>query len=392
MYEEYFGEHLLRGSETVGTCEALAGKVIGIYFSAHWCPPCRGFTPKLAEFYKKLKKAGKNFEIIFASSDRDEKAFNEYYGEMPWLALPFSDRERKNALSKKFKVSGIPTFVLFNEDGTVNTTKARQIVSDDPEGNDFPWKPKTFSELIGDEFVRNNGDKVSFVDLKGKTLGLYFSAHWCPPCRGFTPDLIKTYNKLKERGEEFEIIFASSDSDDAAFKEYFDEMPWLAIPYSDRKRKESLSSHFDVSGIPTFVMIDKDGSVITSDGRSGVSADPDGKEFPWYPKPVNDLSAGPGDINESTSFILLTEDDSIPDKDALNEKFTEYGTKSVEAKEDICYFTAKSDSQIASSLRRMTKVSAKDKAQLLILDIPDDGGYYVYDGDVTADSFASFFL
>ena len=33
----------------------LEGKVIGIYFSAHWCPPCRGFTPKLVEWYGKVK-------------------------------------------------------------------------------------------------------------------------------------------------------------------------------------------------------------------------------------------------------------------------------------------------------------------------------------------------
>ncbi len=73
------------------------GGVIGIYFSAHWCPPCRGFTPKLAKFYEDFKKTsnGDKFEVIFASSDSDQAAFDEYYGEMPWLALPYDERKIK---------------------------------------------------------------------------------------------------------------------------------------------------------------------------------------------------------------------------------------------------------------------------------------------------------
>ena len=32
--------------------EVTESPIIGLYFSAHWCPPCRGFTPVLSEFYK----------------------------------------------------------------------------------------------------------------------------------------------------------------------------------------------------------------------------------------------------------------------------------------------------------------------------------------------------
>jgi len=58
----------------------------------------RAFTPQLAVWYKKFKKDSPNkdnLEIVFVSSDRDESSFNEYFQEMPWLALPYKCRDLK---------------------------------------------------------------------------------------------------------------------------------------------------------------------------------------------------------------------------------------------------------------------------------------------------------
>ena len=83
----------------MSTSEALHGKKhIMVYFSAHWCPPCRGYTPALSEAYE---KSGKDSVIIFVSSDRDQAAFDDYYGSMSFFALPFAARELKDKLSAK---------------------------------------------------------------------------------------------------------------------------------------------------------------------------------------------------------------------------------------------------------------------------------------------------
>merc|ERR1719171_1007959 len=107
--EALFGSKLLSASGEVSTTEALSGKkAIALYFSAHWCPPCRGFTPQFAKWYEDDLK-GKGLEVVFVSSDQDEASFKEYFGEMPWLALPFANKDVKKALDKKFKVQGIPS-------------------------------------------------------------------------------------------------------------------------------------------------------------------------------------------------------------------------------------------------------------------------------------------
>eukprot|EP00429_Kryptoperidinium_foliaceum_P089782 CAMPEP_0176203764 /NCGR_PEP_ID=MMETSP0121_2-20121125/10745_1 /TAXON_ID=160619 /ORGANISM="Kryptoperidinium foliaceum, Strain CCMP 1326" /LENGTH=87 /DNA_ID=CAMNT_0017542673 /DNA_START=66 /DNA_END=325 /DNA_ORIENTATION=- len=85
-FVDLLGESLQSAAGSIGTSEALAGKkAVALYFSAHWCPPCRGFTPQLAEWYSKDLK-GKGLEVVFVSSDRSEEDFSGYFKEMPWLA------------------------------------------------------------------------------------------------------------------------------------------------------------------------------------------------------------------------------------------------------------------------------------------------------------------
>lgn len=64
---------------------------LDFFCRAHWCPPCRNFTPKLAEIFKGMTDEMKGkLEIVFVSYDRNQSDFEEYFKEMPWKALPFS--------------------------------------------------------------------------------------------------------------------------------------------------------------------------------------------------------------------------------------------------------------------------------------------------------------
>jgi hypothetical protein len=44
-----------------------------------------------------------------------------------------------------------------------------------------------WSSLFGPTLVQREGGPVPTSELDGKYVFVYFSAHWCPPCRMFTP-------------------------------------------------------------------------------------------------------------------------------------------------------------------------------------------------------------
>ena len=121
--------------------KVLAGKTIGIYFSAHWCPPCRGFTPKLVKFRDSNKK---DFEVVFVSSDKDQKAQLDYMkgSDMKWYTLPHRS-DTANALKKKYQVRGIPSLVIVSPNGKTITKDGRSQVTSNPKGAIKSWTDKS---------------------------------------------------------------------------------------------------------------------------------------------------------------------------------------------------------------------------------------------------------
>lgn len=240
-------------------------------------------------------KVEKRWAVVMDTLHAVNKRSNFEYQELKnWVLVPYSEemREIRTAFIKKYPASFVTAYLLrFSRDYPTDTLKKLYAA--------FPAKIKqsTYGKEILTELENRkkgvpgttaavfaatdiNGQSLNLADYKGKYVLIDFWASWCVPCRKANPHLKELYTMYKEKG--FEIIGVSDDdSKPEAWKAAVakDALPWKHVLRGMKMTREGdkinidrskdISSHYNISSLPTQILIDPDGKIIGRYGEGG---------------------------------------------------------------------------------------------------------------------------
>lgn len=112
----------------------------------------------------------------------------------------------------------------------------------------------------------DKGQEFKLSSLRGKYVLVDFWASWCVPCRAENPNLLKAYNKFKDKN--FEIVGISLDETRNAWlgAVKHDGMPWIQV--SDLKGfKSDVAVKYGISAIPQNFLLNPEGVIIAKNLR-----------------------------------------------------------------------------------------------------------------------------
>lgn len=126
-------------------------------------------------------------------------------------------------------------------------------------------------ELLGSSFeidaISIDKKPIKLEQYAGKFVIVDFFASWCKPCLSEVPRLKKHYAAYKDKG--LEVIAISLDEDGEALAKYLSaaELPWPVVHDNVEDLTERLQMKFGVSALPTVLLLNKEGTVVSLEAR-----------------------------------------------------------------------------------------------------------------------------
>lgn len=167
---------------------------------------------------------------------------------------------------------------LVNSDVDFARILAKKYLKEFPESkyakyfwDAMPKEPPVVGDVAPDIQLPNpEGKIIKLSSLKGKVVLLDFWASWCGPCRMENPNVVKAYQKYKDKG--FTVFSVSLDNDKAKWLKAIeaDKLEW-SNHVSDLKGWQSTVARlYGVSGIPSTFLLDKEGNIVAKNLRGPV--------------------------------------------------------------------------------------------------------------------------
>lgn len=207
--------------------------------------------------------------VITKYADKANNNIKEYYNS----AL---ETNKKNILGAYLFLEGIMDKNIneinrFVEQNPITSNFSRlDAIKESKMNFENTDKGKMFVDFTARNIENTEDVKLSDYVGKGNYVILDFWASWCPPCKAEMPNLLSIHDKYSEKG----LVLLSIDVWDKhpnavkAIKDW--GMTWEQIYASDNKVATEL---YGILGIPTLILIDKDGTIISRELRGEALAE-----------------------------------------------------------------------------------------------------------------------